>query len=187
MRRLDKPIWIHPTRGANFPDYLDEKKSLYEIWWTFGWSYETAAAMARLVFSKTLDNNPGLKLVMHHFGGIVPMVEGRIGPGWDQIGARTSDATWRAATGAKSSSSITAGLPRSRTRTGSGTKVWSSSMRRCGIRSGSRPQTNLSSVWIKRVQRLERDDFSSNRHPALASCLSMIFSENRCPLFGIML
>jgi hypothetical protein len=26
-----------------------------------------------------------------------------------------------------------------------------------------------------------------NRHPALASCLSMIFSENRCTLFGIML
>ena len=24
-------------------------------------------------------------------GGIVPMLEGRIGPGWDQIGARTSD------------------------------------------------------------------------------------------------
>jgi hypothetical protein len=33
----------------------------------------------------------------------------------------------------------------------------------------------------------ERDDFSLNRHPALASCLSMIFSENRCTLFGIML
>ena len=28
---------------------------------------------------------------MHHFGGIVPMLEGRIGPGWDQLGARTSD------------------------------------------------------------------------------------------------
>ena len=27
------------------PDYIDEKKSLYEIWWTLGWSYETAAAM----------------------------------------------------------------------------------------------------------------------------------------------
>jgi hypothetical protein len=26
---------------------------------------------------------------------------------------------------------------------------------------------------------LERDDFSSNRHPALCFCLSMIFSENR--------
>jgi hypothetical protein len=33
---------------------------------------------------------------------------------------------------------------------------------------------------------LVRDDFSSNRHPALALCLSMIFSENRYPLFGIM-
>jgi hypothetical protein len=27
--------------------------------------------------------------------------------------------------------------------------------------------------------RLERDDFSSSRHPALPLCLSMIFSENR--------
>jgi hypothetical protein len=35
--------------------------------------------------------------------------------------------------------------------------------------------------------RLERDDFSSNRHPALFFCLSMIFSENRHPLFRIML
>jgi hypothetical protein len=42
---------------------------------------------------------------------------------------------------------------------------------------------------------LERDDFSSNRHPALASCWSMILSENRYPpriksgasFFGIML
>jgi len=29
--------------------------------------------------------------------------------------------------------------------------------------------------------------FQLNRHFALASCLSMIFSENRYPLFGIML
>jgi hypothetical protein len=35
--------------------------------------------------------------------------------------------------------------------------------------------------------RLKRDDFSSNRHPALAYWWSMIFAENRCPLFGIML
>jgi addiction module HigA family antidote len=37
------------------------------------------------------------------------------------------------------------------------------------------------------VQSLERDDFSSNRHPALSFCLNMIFSENRLPLFRIML
>src|SRR5262249_10331394 len=45
------------------------------------------------------------------------------------------------------------------------------------------------------VAALERDDFSLNRHPAPASRLSMIFSENRCTpriksgagFFGIML
>ncbi len=73
------------------PDYPTESKSKYEIWWTFGWSYETAAAMARLVFSRIMDKHPNLKIITHHFGGIVPMLEGRIGPGWDQIGARTSD------------------------------------------------------------------------------------------------
>ena len=50
-----------------------------------------------------------------------------------------------------------------------------------------------SSRFVRRLQaqdaaeRLERDDFSSNRHPAPAYCWSMIFSEHRYPLFGIML
>ncbi|HEU4659082.1 MAG TPA: amidohydrolase family protein [Pseudolabrys sp.] len=91
MEKIGKPIWLHPVRGANFADYTTEKKSKYEIWWALGWSYETAAAMARLVFSKIMDNHPNLKIITHHFGGIVPMLEGRIGPGWDQLGARTSD------------------------------------------------------------------------------------------------
>jgi hypothetical protein len=36
-------------------------------------------------------------------------------------------------------------------------------------------------------RRLERDDSSSIRHPALHYWWSIIFSENRYPLFGIML
>jgi predicted TIM-barrel fold metal-dependent hydrolase len=91
MAKLGKPVWVHPARAANHADYLEETRSLYEIWWTFGWSYETAAFMARMVFSKMLDKYPDLKLITHHFGGIVPMLEGRIGPGQDQLGARTSD------------------------------------------------------------------------------------------------
>ena len=91
MSRLDRPIWLHPARGAEHPDYLDEKQSLYEIWWTFGWPYETSVAMARLVFSKTLDRYPNLKIIAHHLGAMVPYFEGRVGPGWDQIGKRTSD------------------------------------------------------------------------------------------------
>jgi len=91
MEKLDKPIWLHPARNASFADYASEKKSKYEIWWALGWSYETGAAMARLVFSGIMDKYPKLKVITHHFGGIVPMLEGRIGPGWDQLGARTSD------------------------------------------------------------------------------------------------
>jgi aminocarboxymuconate-semialdehyde decarboxylase len=92
MNELGKPVWIHPARGAETPDYpLAEKKSLYEIWWGLGWSYETACTMARLVWSRTIDNYPNLKLLVHHFGGIIPMLEGRLGPGWDVMGSRTSD------------------------------------------------------------------------------------------------
>lgn len=90
MAGIDKPIWIHPARGANFPDYLTEDRSQYEIWWTFGWPYDTSAAMARLVFSKIFDKHPNLKIITHHGGGMIPFFEGRVGPGWDQLGARTS-------------------------------------------------------------------------------------------------
>ncbi len=91
MNKLNKPIWLHPARAANSPDYLTETKSKYEIWWTLGWSYETGAAMVRLVYSGIMDKYPNLKIITHHFGGIVPMLEGRLGPGNDQLGARTSD------------------------------------------------------------------------------------------------
>jgi aminocarboxymuconate-semialdehyde decarboxylase len=91
MHELGAPIWLHPTRGAEVTDYNSEKRSKYEIWWTFGWSYETAAAMARLVFSKIMDDMPGIKIITHHFAGIVPMLEGRLGPGNDVMGSRTTD------------------------------------------------------------------------------------------------
>ncbi len=91
MAEYDLPIWIHPARGAEFPDYPGEAKSKYEIWWTFGWPCETSVAMARLVFSGLFDKHPDIKFITHHLGGMVPYFDGRVGPGWDQLGARTSD------------------------------------------------------------------------------------------------
>ena len=91
MAEIDLPIWIHPARAANFPDYLTEKKSKYEIWWTFGWPYETSVAMARIVFAGYFDKYPKLKIISHHLGAMIPYFEGRVGPGWDQLGSRTSD------------------------------------------------------------------------------------------------
>ena len=91
MAELDRPIWMHPARGADFPDYKSEPKSHYEIWWTFGWPYETSVAMAHLVFSGLFDKHPDIKIITHHLGGMIPYFEGRVGPGWDQLGTRTSD------------------------------------------------------------------------------------------------
>jgi predicted TIM-barrel fold metal-dependent hydrolase len=94
--RRDIPIWIHPARGADFADYQSEKKSQYEIWWTFGWPYETSVAMARLVFSGYFDRFPNLKIITHHMGAMIPYFEGRVGYGWDQLGTRTSDVDYTA-------------------------------------------------------------------------------------------
>ena len=91
MAGFDLPVWLHPFRGADVSDYASEAKSLYEIWWTFGWPYETSVAMARLVFSGIFDRHPALKIITHHLGAMAPYFEGRVGPGWDQLGSRTSD------------------------------------------------------------------------------------------------
>ena len=58
MAGYDLPIWLHPYRGADFPDYLTEQASEYEIWWTFGWPYDTSAAMARIVFAGLYTGGP---------------------------------------------------------------------------------------------------------------------------------
>jgi uncharacterized protein len=91
MARHDLPIFLHPYRGAAVPDYASERKSEYEIWWTFGWPYETSVTMARIVFEGLFDRLPNLKIVTHHMGAMAPYFEGRLGPGMDQLGARTSD------------------------------------------------------------------------------------------------
>jgi len=91
LARRDILIWMHPSRGADSSDYQFEDKSKFEIWWTFGWPYETSVAMARLVFSGIFDRHPNLKIITHHMGGMIPYFEGRVGYGWDQLGKRTSD------------------------------------------------------------------------------------------------
>ena len=91
MAGYDLPIWLHPFRDASFPDYPAEGRSLFEIWWTFGWPFETSVAMARIVFAKLFDRFPALKIITHHMGAMAPYFEGRVGPGWDQLGTRTSD------------------------------------------------------------------------------------------------
>src|SRR5436190_1428104 len=75
----DLPVWVHPTRTAKFADYAGEPKSKYEIYWPFGWPYETSACMARIVFSGMLDKLPKLKIITHHLGAMAPFFDARIG------------------------------------------------------------------------------------------------------------
>ncbi|MDP6176072.1 MAG: amidohydrolase family protein, partial [Rhodospirillales bacterium] len=90
MADYDLPIWVHPTRNPDIPDYLSEPHSKFEIWWTFGWPYETAAFMARMVFKGIFDKYPNLKMITHHGGGMVPFTEGRVVNGWQSLGQRTT-------------------------------------------------------------------------------------------------
>jgi len=87
----DLPIWLHPARTASMPDYPAEQKSRFEMWWCFGWPYDTSVAMARLVLSGVFDRHPKLKIITHHCGGMIPYYDGRVGPGLAVLGARTSD------------------------------------------------------------------------------------------------
>lgn len=89
--RLDVPVFVHPMRGADMADYQAEAHSHDEIWFTFGWPYETAACMTRLIYSGLLDACPGLKLVTHHIGGIIPFLAGKIRLGVEQVVAGDED------------------------------------------------------------------------------------------------
>jgi aminocarboxymuconate-semialdehyde decarboxylase len=85
MAKHDLPVWIHPIRGPQFADYATEKVSEHEIWFTFGWPYETTACVTRLIFSGIYDELPNLKIITHHMGGMVPFYAGKIDLGFDQI------------------------------------------------------------------------------------------------------
>jgi aminocarboxymuconate-semialdehyde decarboxylase len=85
MAKHDLPMWIHPIRGPQFADYATEKASEHEIWFTFGWPYETTACVTRLIFSGIYDELPNLKIITHHMGGMVPFYAGKIDLGFDQI------------------------------------------------------------------------------------------------------
>jgi uncharacterized protein len=91
MAQRDLPIWMHPARPATFADYSGEKRSKFDMWWAFGWPYETSVAMGRLVFSGIFDRHPGLKIITHHLGAMVPFCAGRVGGGLDQLGSRSDD------------------------------------------------------------------------------------------------
>ena len=85
MVEHDLPIWVHPMRGPDFADYKTEGKSEDEVWFSFGWPYETTACMTRLIYCGLFDELPKLKIITHHYGGMIPFFSGKIKLGFRQI------------------------------------------------------------------------------------------------------
>ncbi|MDP2643600.1 MAG: amidohydrolase family protein [Desulfobacterales bacterium] len=78
MTKYDLPIWLHPTRNGDIPEYRGESHSKYRLFQTLGWPYETSVAMGRMVFGGVLEKYPGLKIITHHCGGMVPFFAERL-------------------------------------------------------------------------------------------------------------
>ncbi len=87
LESLDRTAWLHPARNATWSDYRSEGESNYGLWWSLGWPFETAAALARLVYSGVMERHPRLKVLAHHGAGMVPHFSARLGmgPGYRQV------------------------------------------------------------------------------------------------------
>lgn len=98
MSKYNLPVYIHPWRSDSFAEYQAEDYSKFAIASTFGWPFETTAAMARIVFSGILEKYPNLKIVTHHCGGMIPYYQQRIYQHYGQGSMRPSGNYLRALT-----------------------------------------------------------------------------------------
>jgi uncharacterized protein len=93
MAGLGRPIWIHPNRTVEWSDFpLTEPRSRYGLYARAGWPTDTTVTMCRLTYAGYLERWPDLKIVVHHSGGTVPMLAGRLktlqpGPENEQVAA----------------------------------------------------------------------------------------------------
>jgi len=81
--KLDLPIYLHPgiptqpVRGAYY-DNLPGNFSFTLALSAWGWHYDTAIHVLRLVLSGALDRHPALKIVIGHMGEALPFMLDRI-------------------------------------------------------------------------------------------------------------
>ena len=73
MEKFDLPILLHPATWTYY-DWIRE----HDLIQIFGWPFDTSLAMARLVFGGVMERHPGLKVVCHHVGAMIPHFAERI-------------------------------------------------------------------------------------------------------------
>lgn len=82
---LDATLWLHPSRPPTVPDFPGEKLSRHYLWQLVGWPYDTTAAMFRIVFAGVFDRHPTLRIVTHHHGAFIPLLEARLRNNWPTL------------------------------------------------------------------------------------------------------
>jgi predicted TIM-barrel fold metal-dependent hydrolase len=73
MFEYDLPIWIHPSKPITRSDY---QKYFMDI--IFGWPYDSTVAMSHLVLEGLFERLPGIKIIIHHCGALVPFFTHRM-------------------------------------------------------------------------------------------------------------
>lgn len=64
-------VFVHPTtRAFDWPDFY--------LWNTVGNPFETTIAAAHMVMAGVLERHPGLRVVLAHGGGALPVLRGRL-------------------------------------------------------------------------------------------------------------
>jgi len=92
MKGYGLPIWLHPTRTPEMPDFASESTSQFDIWLVLGWPYATAATMIRLVLAGLFERHVGLKIITHHMGGMIPFHEERVAGAVHRLGLQADRA-----------------------------------------------------------------------------------------------
>jgi uncharacterized protein len=73
MSNYNLPVWIHPVKPIDRGNY--EK---YFIDHVFGWPYESTVTMTHLAMNGLFERCPGIKIIIHHCGALVPFFGERI-------------------------------------------------------------------------------------------------------------
>jgi len=84
------PVWVHLNRTPTFPDYVmdpaqptppfppNTKISLIYSWLNFGYLADGSVDMMRIAFAGVFKKNPGIKIVVHQRGHLIPLYKDRI-------------------------------------------------------------------------------------------------------------
>jgi aminocarboxymuconate-semialdehyde decarboxylase len=76
---LDVFVFIHPVEGGGRAELRD-----YYMWNVIGNPLETTVAAGHLIFSGVMGACPGLKVLLAHGGGVLPVLHGRLDRGFKQ-------------------------------------------------------------------------------------------------------